>query len=254
MLLVMDVGNTTTMIGVYEGVRRLAEWRLSTAQARTVDEYAVLIQGLFGLAGIEVKSIDAIVISSVVPSLNPVLEEMARTHFGRQALFIEPGVKTGMPVLTDNPHEVGADRIVNGVAAYARFGGPVIVIDFGTATTFDVISARGEYLGGAIAPGLGVSAEALFARAARLPWVAFRKPPRVIGRNTVHSMQSGLYFGYAGLVEGIVQRVRAELGESARVVATGGLSQVLAGELPFVDEFDPSLTLEALRLVYNKNL
>jgi type III pantothenate kinase len=254
MLLVMDVGNTTTMLGVYDGERRIADWRLATLRERTVDEYGVLSRGLFSHAKLDLASIDAIVISSVVPPLNPVLEEMSRVYFGHPALFIEPGVKTGMPVHTDNPHEVGADRIVNGVAAFARFGGPLIVIDFGTATTFDVISAKGEYLGGAIAPGLGISSEALFDRAARLPRVAIRRPSRVVGRNTVQSMQSGLFFGYAGLVEGIVNRMREELGEPAKVIATGGLLPVLASELPFLEATDPYLTLEGLRLIYQRNL
>jgi len=254
MLLVMDVGNTTIMIGVYDGEKRLAAWRLATLRGRTVDEYGVLARGLFDLARLDLASVDAMIVSSVVPPLNPVIEEMGKVYMGRQPLFVEPGVKTGMPVLTENPHEVGADRIVNGVAAFARWGGPVIVMDFGTATTFDVVSARGEYLGGAIAPGIGISSEALFEKAARLPRVAVRRPPRVIGRNTVHSMQSGLYFGYAGLVEGIVRRIKEELVEPARVVATGGLSKTLADEMPFVEAFDPFLTLEGLRLVYLKNI
>lgn len=253
MLLVMDVGNTTTMMGVYESENRLAQWRLATARGRTVDEYGVLARGLFRHARLELEAVDAIVISSVVPPLNPVLEEMSRTYFGREPLFIEPGVRTGMPILTDNPQEVGADRIVNGVAAFSRWGGPLIVIDFGTATTLDVISAKGEYLGGVIAPGLGISSEALFERAARLPRVAISRPPRVIGRNTVHSMQSGLYYGYAALIQGLVDRIRREIGQPAKVVATGGLLSVLSGEMPFVEASDPYLTLEGLRLIHLRN-
>ncbi len=253
MLLVMDVGNTTTMLGVYDGERRVAQWRLATSRARTVDEYGVLTTGLFSAAAVDMKAIGSIAISSVVPPLNPILEEMSRSYFGHKPLLIEPGVRTGMPVLTDNPQEVGADRIVNGVAAFARWGGPLIVIDFGTATTFDLISAKGEYLGGVIAPGLGISAEALFERAARLPRVAIRRPPRVVGKNTVHCMQAGLWFGYAGLVEGIVSRMRAEIGGEIRVVATGGFVSILSEELPFVDGTDPYLTLEGLRLIAERN-
>jgi type III pantothenate kinase len=255
MLLVMDVGNTNTVLGVYDGARLVAHWRLTTVRDRTVDEYGILARNLLSLASIEAAAIDGLIIASVVPPLNSVLEAMALHYFQRKPLFVEPGVKTGMPILYDNPQEVGADRIVNGVAAYERCRSAVIVVDFGTATTFDAISARGEYLGGAIAPGLNIAAEALFQRAARLPRVDIRKPPRVIGRNTTHSLQSGLFHGYLGLVTGIVSRMRDEMGEHpVRTLGTGGLSLTLQAELRgILDEVDPDLTLEGLRLIYDRN-
>ena len=254
MLLVMDVGNTNTVLGVYDGTRLLAHWRLTTARDRTVDEYGILARNVLSLASIEAGAIDGMIIASVVPPLNSVLEAMARTYFRLKPLFVEPGVKTGMPILYENPQEVGADRIVNGVAAYERARGAVIVVDFGTATTFDAISARGEYLGGAIAPGLQISAEALFQRAARLPRVDIRRPPRVIGRNTTHSMQSGLFHGYLGLVHGILSRMREEMGEPVRSIGTGGLVTSLEADLrAMLDELDPNLTLEGLRLIHDRN-
>jgi type III pantothenate kinase len=250
----MDVGNTNTVLGVYEGARLVAHWRLTTARDRTVDEYGILARNVLSLAAIDVRSIDGLIIASVVPPLNSVLEAMARDYFRLKPLFVEPGVKTGMPILYENPQEVGADRIVNGVAAYERVRGPVIVADFGTATTFDAISARGEYLGGVIAPGLQISAEALFQRAARLPRVDIRRPPRVIGRNTIHSMQSGLVHGYLGLVRGILARMREEMGEPVRTIGTGGLVSSLEGDLrALLDDLDPNLTLEGLRLIYDRN-
>jgi type III pantothenate kinase len=254
MLLVMDVGNTNTVLGVYDGERLAARWRLTTVRDRTVDEYGILARNLLNFASIEVTAIDGIIIASVVPPLNGILEAMAIAYFGIRPLFVEPGMKTGMPILYDNPLEVGADRIANGVAAHARVAGAVIVVDFGTATTFDAISSRGEYLGGAIAPGLSISAEALFQRAARLPRVDIRRPPRVIGRNTTHSVQSGLCFGYVGLVSGILARLRDEMGEKARTIGTGGLVEPLREELePLLDEVDPNLTLEGLRILYHRN-
>ena len=253
MLLAIDVGNTNTVLGLFSGEVLDAHFRIMTHPPRTADEYGVLASSLFREAGIDPGRIKGIVISSVVPPLTPVFEAVARERFGHEPLMIEPGVKTGMPILYENPHEVGADRIVNGLAAFVRYGGPVIVIDFGTATTFDTITAKGEYLGGVIAPGLGISADALFEKAARLPRVDIKQPPRVIGRNTVASMQSGIYFGYAGLVEGIVRRIRTELGEGSKVIATGGLALAFEKEFPFVDAFDPDLTLHGLRLVFEKN-
>jgi len=253
MLLTIDIGNTNIVLGGFRGEELAAHFRITTQPERTADEYGVLAVSLFREAGITPKEVEGVILCSVVPPLTPIFESMARERFGREPLMIEPGVKTGMPILYENPHEVGADRIVNGVAAFHRYGGPAIVIDFGTATTFDTITAKGEYLGGVIAPGLKISAEALFSRAARLPRVDIKRPGRVIGRNTVASMQSGIYFGYAGLVEGIVKRIVAELGEGTKVVATGGLSSVFEDVLPFVDAFDPHLTLHGLRLVYEKN-
>ena len=253
MLLAIDVGNTNTVLGLFEGESLAASFRIMTHPTRTVDEYGLLVVSLLREAGIDPRAVQGTAISSVVPPLTPIFESVARERFGHAPLMIEPGVKTGMPILYENPHEVGADRIVNGIAAFARSGGPAIVIDFGTATTFDTITAKGEYLGGVIAPGLGISADALFEHAARLPRVDIKRPARVIGRNTVASMQSGLYFGYAGLVEGIVRRVRAELGETTKVIATGGLAMAFEKEFPFVDAIDPNLTLHGLRLVYEKN-
>ncbi len=254
MLLVMDLGNTNTVLGVFDDTRLVANWRLTTVRDRTVDEYGILARNLLALASIEVSSIDGFIIASVVPPLNSVLESMAVDYFGLQPLFVEPGIKTGMPILYDNPQEVGADRIVNGVAAFARARGAAIVVDFGTATTFDAISSRGEYLGGAIAPGLTISAEALFQRAARLPRVDIRRPPGVVGKNTIHSLQAGLFYGYVGLVTGILTRVREELGEPARSIGTGGLVAPLREALASVlDEVDPDLTLEGLRIIYHRN-
>src|SRR5712692_8373546 len=254
MLLVMDVGNTNTVLGVYDRTQLVAHWRLTTVRDRTVDEYGILARNLLTLAAIEASSIDGLIVASVVPPLNSVREAMSRTYFHLTPLFVEPGIKTGMPILYDNPQEVGADRIVNGVAAYERHKGPLIVVDFGTATTFDAISARGEYLGGAIAPGLSISAEALFQRAARLPRVDIRRPPSVIGRNTTHSVQSGLVHGYLGLVQGILTRMRDEMGGHARSIGTGGLVGPLEAELRgTLDEIDPNLTLEGLRILYDRN-
>ncbi len=255
-LLVMDVGNTSTVLGIYEGRELLAHWRLATVRDRTVDEYGILARNLLELAHIDVGSIQAIVIASVVPPLDSVLERMASTYFKLRPMFVEPGIKTGMPILYDNPQEVGADRIVNGVAAYERCKSAVIVVDFGTATTFDAISARGEYLGGSIAPGLSISAEALFQRAARLPRVDIRRPPSVVGRNTIQSLQSGLVFGYLGLVQGILSRMRSEMKEMEpiRTIGTGGLAAPLESELrPLLDEIAPDLTLDGLRILYHRN-
>jgi len=252
-LLAIDAGNTNIVLGVYEGPRLRGHWRLTTHRERTADEYGVLCRQLLALTTLRVEDIDAAILSSVVPPLTPVLEQMAERYFGRRPLLVEPGIRTGMPILYENPQEVGADRIVNAVAAYARTQGPTLVVDFGTATTFDAISARGEYLGGAIAPGLGVSAEALFARAARLPRVEIRRPPHLVGRNTVHSLQSGLYYGYLGLVEGMVRRMRQEMEPKTRVIATGGLAEVLGPDLECVDAIDLLLTLEGLRLLYERN-
>lgn len=254
MLLVMDVGNTNTVLGVFDGPRLVAHWRLTTARDRTVDEYGILARNLLSIASIDVAAIDGLIIASVVPPLHSVLEAMARNYFRLSPLFVEPGIKTGMPILYENPQEVGADRIVNGVAAYERCHSAAIVVDFGTATTFDAISARGEYLGGAIAPGLAISAEALFERAARLPRVDIRRPPCVIGRNTTHSLQAGLFHGYLALVEGIVARMREEIGGAVSTFGTGGLSTALEQDLRgLLDTIDPNLTLEGLRILYERN-
>jgi type III pantothenate kinase len=253
MLLAVDVGNTHTVLGLFDRETVEARWRIATRKEATTDEVGVLVRALFSGAGIDPSRVDAIVVSSVVPDLNGVLSRAGERFFGQEPLFVGPGVRTGVPILYENPHEVGADRIVNAVAAVARFGSPVIILDFGTATTLDVVSPRGEYLGGVIAPGLGISAEALFTRAARLTRVHLRRPARVIGRTTEESVQSGLFHGYVALVEGLVARVREELGTPARVVATGGLAPVFDRALPSLEAVDPDLTLHGLRLIWEKN-
>jgi type III pantothenate kinase len=253
MLLTIDVGNTNSVLGVFRGEELIAHWRLTTARSQTVDEYGVLTRNLFTLKDLDPNSVRGIIISSVVPPVNWTLAEMARIYFGQKALFVEPGVKTGMAVLVDNPMEVGADRIVNGVAAFHQYGGPCIVVDFGTAITFDAISSKGEYLGGVIAPGLGISSEALFARAAKLPRVEIKDPGRIVGTNTVASMQSGLYYGAVDMVDGILQRMKAELGAQVRVVATGGQASLVAKGSKHIERTDDFLTLTGLRLIWDKN-
>ena len=254
MLLTIDVGNTNTVLGVIEGASLRAHWRLTTRREQTPDEYGILVRSLFAASDLEPSAVDAVALASVVPPLTPVLVDLSRQYLGRAPLVVGPGVKTGMPILYEPPGDVGADRIVNGVAAFAAWGGPVIVVDFGTATTFDVITRRGEYAGGVICPGIGISADALFQRAARLPRVDVRHPGKVVGRSTVTSMQSGLYFGYAAMCEGLVAMIRAEIGEPARAVATGGLAETLASEIPSIEAVDPVLTLTGLRLIWERNL
>jgi len=253
MLLTIDVGNTNTVLGVFEGPELRAHWRLTTRREQTTDEYGILVRNLFASSTTEPDQIDGIAIASVVPPLTPVLVALAREYLGREPLVVEPGVKTGMPILYEPPGDVGADRILNGVAAFAAMGGPVVVVDFGTATTFDVVTGKGEYAGGVICPGIGISADALFQRAARLPRGDVRHPGRVVGRSTVTSMQSGLYFGYASMCEGILGRIRAELGEPMRVIATGGLAETLAADIPSIERVDPVLTLTGLRLIWERN-
>ena len=259
MLLALDVGNTNTVLGVFTEpsesatTHLLADWRVTTHKTQTADEYGVLFLNLFAMRGIDVASVNHIIISSVVPPLDSTLRRVAETYFKRKPLFVEPGIRTGMPLLVDNPSEVGADRVVNGVAAFAKYGGPCVVVDFGTATTFDVISAKGEFLGGAIAPGLGISADALFARAARLARVDIRKPARAIGTNTVTNLQSGLFYGYLGLVDGILERITAELPALPKIIATGGLAPVIAPDSRYVTETDDMLTLDGLRLIWARN-
>ena len=258
MLLAIDVGNTNVVLGVFAGTRLTRSWRLATSRERTADEMGLMVSDLLERAAIRLSRIDGVVLASVVPQLTAPMIDMCRRYLATDPLNLEPGVHTGMPILYDNPAEVGADRIVNGMAAYQRYGRsrhePLIVLDFGTATTFDAITAKGEYLGGVICPGIGISADALFQRAARLPRIDVRKPPSVIGRTTVTSMQSGLFFGYVGLVEGLVHRLKAELGGRAYCVATGGLADVIAPETQVVDVVDRDLTMHGLRLLWERNV
>jgi type III pantothenate kinase len=257
MLLAIDVGNTNTVLGLYrldgDKPELAAHWRVTTHRSQTADEYGVLFVNLFQMNDMAPSQVSNIIISSVVPPVDSTLRQVCEVYFHLQPMFIEPGIKTGMPVLVDNPAELGADRLVNAIAAFERYGGPCIVVDFGTATTFDVISAKGEYLGGAISPGLGLSADALFSRAARLSRVDVKRPAKVIGTNTVTHLQSGLYYGYIGLVDGILARMAAELGMEPKVIATGGLARQIAEDSRFITEIDDMLTLDGLLILFERN-
>lgn len=257
MLLAIDVGNTNIVLGVFRGTDLVHSWRLTTLRERTADELGILVTSLCEHHGINRDDMSGVVMASVVPPQTGTMIAMVREYFGREPLNLEPGVNTGMPVLYDNPREVGADRVVNGVAAYEQYGRAqqraVIVVDFGTATTFDAVSAKGEYLGGVICPGPQISADALFQRAAKLPRIDLRKPDRVIGTNTVASMQSGLFWGYVDMVQGLVRRMRDELGGRVAVVATGGLASMVAPETNVIDHVDDELTLRGLRIVWERN-
>ena len=257
MLLALDVGNTNTVLGLYDLAGNkpalAAHWRVTSHRSQTVDEYGVLFVNLFNMHGKSSDQVTNIIIASVVPPVDSTLRQVCKDYFHLDQMFVEPVIKTGVPVLVDNPAELGADRLANAVAAFDRYGGPCVIVDFGTATTFDVVSAKGEYIGGAIAPGLGISADALFSRAARLGRIDIRRPAKVIGTNTVTHLQSGLYFGYIGLVDGILERIATELGAEPKVVATGGLARQISADSRYIKEIDDMLTLDGLRILFERN-
>ncbi|MFB0566412.1 MAG: type III pantothenate kinase [Candidatus Aminicenantaceae bacterium] len=253
MLLTVDIGNTNTAIGIFQEKNLINEWRIRTEKDRTSDEYTLTLLNLLKYAHLEVSEVKSFIISSVVPPLTPVFQNLSQKLFRIKPVVVGPGLKTGMPILYENPLEVGADRIAASVAAFEKYGGPCIVVDFGTATTFDAVSSKGEYLGGAIAPGIQISAEALFLKTAKLPRIEIRKPKRAIGRSTVSSMQSGLYFGYIGLISNIIEKIKKELSREARVIATGGFAVHALPEIKSVDFFEPHLILEGLRIIYERN-
>jgi type III pantothenate kinase len=252
-LFCVDIGNTNVVMGLYEGETLTAHWRVATDHLRMADEYAMLILDLFERSHQDSTAVEGVIIASVVPPLTSVFEKLSNRYFQQTALVVDGTAHTGVRIRIDSPSEVGADRVVNAVAAYHRYGGPACIVDLGTATTFDILSADGDYLGGAIAPGIGIAAEALFQRTAKLPRIDILRPPSPIGRNTVQAMQSGLLFGYVGLVEGLIARFRAEMGPNMKVIATGGLAPLIAAETKVIEAVDPWLTLEGLRLVWDMN-
>jgi type III pantothenate kinase len=253
MLLVFDIGNTHIKLGLYAGRTLMAYWRIATDRHRLADEYAGTLHSLFTSRDLHWSAVDGVALASSVPPLVAVFAELSRSYLQCEPIVVGPGIKTGVRLAIDNPREVGPDRVANALAAFSLHGGPAIVVDFGTGLNFDVVSTEGEFLGGSIAPGLGVSADALFRDAARLFQVEFVRPPRAIGKNTIHAVQSGLIFGYVGLVEGIVRRIQAELDRPAVVIATGGMAEVIAEETTAIHVLEPNLTLEGLRIVYELN-
>jgi type III pantothenate kinase len=253
MLLALDVGNTNVTIGVFQGAELGAHWRLRTVHDQTADEWGILVRNLFDLAELDCGAIDGIIVASVVPPLDPTLAGMARQYFDTDAVFVTSETDTGLAIRYDNPREVGADRIVNSVAAYRLYGGPAIVVDFGTAITFDAVSAGAEYLGGVIAAGIGISVEALFAKTARLPLVDFREPKKLIGTNTIGSMQSGLYYGAIGMIDGILERMIGELGPATRAIATGGQARMIVRGSRYLKIIDEDLTLKGLQFIWDRN-
>ncbi|MGD9346767.1 MAG: type III pantothenate kinase [Candidatus Aminicenantes bacterium] len=253
MLLAIDIGNTNIQAGIFRGKELDKHWKIRSEREKTCDEYKIALLSLFSLSELEVSMVKSVIISSVVPPLTPVFKDLSRALFRSNPLVVGPGLKTGMPILYENPQDVGADRIAASVAALERYGGPAIVVDFGTATTFDAVSARGEYLGGAIAPGIQIAAEALYLKTAKLPRIEIAKSKRAIGRTTVESMQSGLYFGYIGLVANIIKAIQEELGGECTVVATGGLSSLICNEIDVFSHHSPFLILDGLRIIHERN-
>ena len=254
MILVCDVGNTNMVLGVYEGEKILRAWRISTDRNKTSDEYGISIKQLFEYENLKMEDVESVIISSVVPTIMHALENMCKRYFKKKPIVIGPGVKTGINIKYDNPKEVGADRIVNAVAAFEKYGGPIIIVDFGTATTFCAISEEGDYLGGVIAPGITISSEALFQKASKLPRVELVKPDKVLNKNTINSMQAGIIYGYVGLVDYLIAKMEEELEvKSKHVIATGGLSSVIASESKSITVIEKMLTLEGLRIIYEKN-
>lgn len=254
MLFVVDIGNSNIVLGTYEGKKLHCHWRISTDRQKTGDEYGMLINNLFHFQGIQMVDIDAIIISSVVPPLVVPMVKMCERYFRLHPLVVGPGIKTGIKLKYENPREIGADRIVNTVGAFEQYGGPLIVVDIGTATTFDIVGENGDYLGGVIAPGIGISSEALFQRAAQLPRVALVTPRSIICRNTVNAMQAGVIFGFVGQIDEIVRRIKAEMNQKMKVIATGGLAQMISRESSTIDKVDNFLTLTGLRVLYERNL